>query len=87
MGVVELEVGADVDDERALPPLAVDLPRGEPRDYDLTGNAEQIAEKVDAYRAAGLDQLVLNTSTQESSAQMLEAVDFFAREVRPLLPS
>ena len=60
-------------------------PAGPPRDYDLTGSAEEVAEKVRAYQQAGLDHLVINAMNQDSPSQMFEAIEFFARDVRPLL--
>ena len=60
-------------------------PQGEPRDYDLVGRAEQMAEKVHAYLAAGAQYVVINTWPRQSAATMLESLEFFASEVRPLV--
>jgi probable F420-dependent oxidoreductase len=60
-------------------------PQGVPRDYDLVGRAEQMAEKVHAYQAAGAQYVVINTWPRQSAATMLESLEFFASEVRPLV--
>jgi hypothetical protein len=40
---------------------------------------------LDRYRAAGLQYLVLDPGNHATPALALEAVEFFAQEVRPLL--
>jgi probable F420-dependent oxidoreductase len=62
-------------------------PQGEPQPFDLCGQPEQIAEKMRAYEAAGVGHAILQIFPRDSDAAMLEAVDFFGREVRPLLAS
>jgi hypothetical protein len=54
-------------------------------DYFLYGSAEQIAARVRAYRDAGMEHVILNAESHETAAEMFEAIDFFASEVRPLL--
>ena len=60
-------------------------PRGEPHESELTGSAEAMAAKLRSYRDAGLQYLVLDPTQHDAPAEALEAIDFFAREVRPLL--
>lgn len=44
-----------------------------------------IAAKLRRYRDAGLQYLVLDPTHHDAPAAALEAIAFFAREVRPLL--
>jgi len=60
-------------------------PLGEPHESELTGRAELIAEKIRAYRDAGLRYLVLDPTQHSASTEAQEAIEFFAREVKPLL--
>ena len=60
-------------------------PRGEPHESELTGSAELIAARLRRYRDAGLQYLVLDPTQHGAPAEALEAIEFFAREVRPLL--
>jgi probable F420-dependent oxidoreductase len=60
-------------------------PLGEPHESELTGRAELIAEKIRSYRDAGLRYLVLDPTQHSAPAEALEAIEFFASEVRPLL--
>jgi probable F420-dependent oxidoreductase len=60
-------------------------PRGEPHEAELAGSAEAMAAKLRSYRDAGLQYLVLDPTHHDAPAEALEAIDFFAREVRPLL--
>jgi probable F420-dependent oxidoreductase len=60
-------------------------PRGEPHESELTGSAEVMAAKLRSYRDAGLQYLVLDPTQHGAPAEALEAIEFFAREVRPLL--
>ena len=60
-------------------------PRDEPHEFELTGLAEMIAEKVRNYRDAGLEYLILDPTQHASPAEALEAIEFFANEVKPLL--
>ncbi len=60
-------------------------PQGEPREWDLVGSAEQAADTVRCYADAGIEHVVLAAFPRESVTPMLEAIDFFARDVRPLL--
>ena len=60
-------------------------PRGEPHESELTGSAELIAARLRSYRDAGLQYLVLDPTQHGAPAEALEAIEFFAREVRPLL--
>ena len=60
-------------------------PRGEPHESELTGSAELIAARLRRYRDAGLQYLVLDPTQHGAPAAALEAIEFFAREVRPLL--
>jgi hypothetical protein len=60
-------------------------PQGEPHESELTGRAELIAEKIRAYRDAGLRYLVLDPTQHSDSTEAQEAIEFLAREVKPLL--
>ena len=60
-------------------------PRGEPHESELTGSAELIAARLRRYRDAGLQYLVLDPTQHGAPLEALEAIEFFAREVRPLL--
>ena len=60
-------------------------PRGEPHESELIGRAEMIAEKIRSYQDVGLQYLVLDPTQQSASAEALEAIEFFAHEVQPLL--
>jgi probable F420-dependent oxidoreductase len=60
-------------------------PEGEPQEYELVGEPEQMAEKVRRYREVGAEYIVLGAFPRDSAGSMLEALDHFAREVRPLL--
>jgi probable F420-dependent oxidoreductase len=60
-------------------------PLGEPHESELTGPAELIAEKIRDYRDAGLRYLVLDPTQHSAPEEALKAIDFFARDVRPLL--
>jgi probable F420-dependent oxidoreductase len=60
-------------------------PRDEPHESELTGRPEVIAEKVRSYRDAGLEYLILDPTQHSAPEEALEAIEFFAREVRPLL--
>ncbi len=60
-------------------------PRGEPHESELTGSAEKMAAKLRSYREAGLQDMVVDPTQHDAPAAALEAIEFFAREVRPLL--
>lgn len=60
-------------------------PRAEPQASALCGTAEAIAATLRRYREAGLRYLVLDPTQHDAPALALEAIDFFARKVRPLL--
>lgn len=60
-------------------------PQGEPKESELTGEPEQMAEKFRRYTEAGVGHVVLGAFPRDSAASMLEALDFFSRDVRPLL--
>jgi alkanesulfonate monooxygenase SsuD/methylene tetrahydromethanopterin reductase-like flavin-dependent oxidoreductase (luciferase family) len=60
-------------------------PAGEVHESDLVGSAAEMAERVRAYRAEGVEHLLLQLQPSDSYAASLEAVEFFGREVRPLL--
>jgi hypothetical protein len=60
-------------------------PRDEPHESELTRLAEPIAEKIRSYQDAGLQYLVLDPTQHTASAEALEAIEFFAHEVPPLL--
>jgi alkanesulfonate monooxygenase SsuD/methylene tetrahydromethanopterin reductase-like flavin-dependent oxidoreductase (luciferase family) len=60
-------------------------PRDEPHESQLIGRAELIAEKIISYRDAGLQYLVLDPTQHSALAEALEAIEFFAHEVQPLL--
>ena len=60
-------------------------PREEPRESELTGRAELIAEKIRSYQDAGLQYLVFDPTQHSASADALEAIEFFAHEAHPLL--
>ena len=58
---------------------------GDVHESDLVGSAAEMAERVRAYRAEGVEHLLLQLQPSDSYAASLEAVEFFGREVRPLL--
>jgi len=60
-------------------------PQGEPQPSDLLGSAEAVAAKIRAYHAAGLRYLIVDPGSHETPAEALEAIEFFASDVRPLL--
>jgi probable F420-dependent oxidoreductase len=60
-------------------------PRDQPHESELIGRAELIAEKIKSYQDAGLQYLVLDPTQHDASASALEAIEFFAHEVQPLL--
>ena len=60
-------------------------PSGEVHESDLVGSAAEMAERVRAYRAEGVEHLLLQLQPSDSYAASLDAVEFFGREVRPLL--
>ena len=60
-------------------------PRDAPHESELLGTAEVIAGKIRRYREAGLQYLVLDPTQHDTPAEALEAISFFAAEVRPLL--
>ena len=60
-------------------------PRDEPHESELIGRAELIAEKIRSYQNAGLQYLVLDPTQHNASVEALEALEFFAQEVQPLL--
>jgi probable F420-dependent oxidoreductase len=60
-------------------------PRDEPHESELIGPAELIAGKLRSYRDAGLQYVVLDPTQHGAPAEALEAIEFFAHEVRPLL--
>ena len=60
-------------------------PRDQPHESELLGPAEQIAAKIRLYQGAGLQYLVLDPTHHSTAAEALEAIAFFARDVRPLL--
>ena len=60
-------------------------PRDEPHESELIGRAELIAERIRSYQNAGLQYLVLDPTQHNASVEALEALEFFAQEVQPLL--
>ena len=60
-------------------------PQGGAKEWDLAGPAEESAEKLRRYQAAGVEHAILQVYPRESDAAMVEAVEFMAREVRPLI--
>jgi probable F420-dependent oxidoreductase len=60
-------------------------PRDAPHESELIGPAERIAEKIRSYRDAGLQYLVVDPTQHSAPAEALEAIAFFAHEVKPLL--
>ena len=60
-------------------------PRAEPHASELCGSAEAMAAVLRRYQDAGLQYLVLDPTHHDAPAEALEAVEFFAREVRPLV--
>jgi probable F420-dependent oxidoreductase len=57
---------------------------GELHESELTGSAEAVATKIQSYRDAGLQYLILDSS-YATPEEAVEALEFFAQEVRPLL--
>ncbi len=71
-------------DLTVLRPLQIfDQPTKEPR-RPLIGNAEQVAEDIRAYARVGVSHLVFGFRTTDGQ-EMLQQVERFAAEVRPLL--
>jgi alkanesulfonate monooxygenase SsuD/methylene tetrahydromethanopterin reductase-like flavin-dependent oxidoreductase (luciferase family) len=71
-------------DERAyVPPLPVDdLPlESELRDCLLLGNGREVLEKLEAYAAAGVDQLSLWMGFGAPHEEVMESLRLFAKEV------
>jgi alkanesulfonate monooxygenase SsuD/methylene tetrahydromethanopterin reductase-like flavin-dependent oxidoreductase (luciferase family) len=67
-----------------LRPIQIlDRPSGASR-RPLIGNAEEVAEDIRAYEQAGLSHLVLGFRTT-NGAEILQQIDRFAAEVKPLL--
>ena len=62
-------------------------PGGTAGDSDLVGGPEEIAHKVRRYLDAGVEHVVLQCWPRTSVAPALEAMEYFARDVRPLLAS
>lgn len=62
-------------------------PQGEPREFDLAGRPEQVADTLRRYEAAGVQHLILQIYPRDSTTAMLEAIEFMAGEVQPLLGS
>jgi probable F420-dependent oxidoreductase len=60
-------------------------PADEPADADLVGSAAEMAEQVRRYAALGIRHVLLQPQPQDSTASVVEAIEFFAREVRPQL--
>jgi probable F420-dependent oxidoreductase len=60
-------------------------PSGTVQDCDLVGGPEEMAEKLRAYQSAGVEHIAINTFPRDSVTPMLEALEYVAREVRPLL--
>ncbi len=60
-------------------------PAGEPADADLFGTADEMAERARRYAALGLRHVLLQPQPSDSVASVSEAIEFFAREVRPQL--
>jgi probable F420-dependent oxidoreductase len=58
-------------------------PQGTPHDSELTGSADAIATKIQSHRDAGLQYLILDPFQPPEEA--IEALEFFAHEVQPLL--
>jgi probable F420-dependent oxidoreductase len=55
------------------------------RDYELYGEPAAIAEKLSRYAAAGCAEVILDLIPRDSTTAMLEAMDRFTQEVRPLV--
>jgi probable F420-dependent oxidoreductase len=62
-------------------------PPGEPGDWNLFGSPEDMAARVRAFVEAGAEHIVLQCWPRDSAAPVLEAMEYFARDVRPLLAS
>lgn len=59
--------------------------RDEPHESEMIGPAELIAEKIRTYQDAGLQYLILDPTHHKTSSEAIDAIDFFAHEVQPLL--
>jgi probable F420-dependent oxidoreductase len=59
-------------------------PHGEPHESEFVGSAEMMAAQLRRYRDAGLQYLVLDPTQHGALGEALEAIEFFAHEVRPL---
>jgi probable F420-dependent oxidoreductase len=60
-------------------------PPSEPAEADLLGSPDEMAERVRRYAAAGVRHILLQTQPNDSAAAVTEAMEYFAREVRPRL--
>ena len=60
-------------------------PRGTPHESEFVGSAEMMAAQLQRYRDAGLQYLVVDPTQHGAPGEALEAIEFFAHEVRPLL--
>lgn len=58
-------------------------PAGPPTDSDLVGSPAEMAERVRQYVALGIRHVLLHAQPWDSAASVAEAMEFFAREVRP----
>jgi probable F420-dependent oxidoreductase len=56
-----------------------------PRASDLVGSAGAVAEKISAYRAVGLEYLVIDLTTNQTQVEAMDALEFFAQDVLPLV--
>jgi probable F420-dependent oxidoreductase len=60
-------------------------PAGPPADADLHGSPAAIAEQLRRYAALDVRHVILQPQAPDGPSPALDAIEFFAREVRPLL--
>lgn len=58
---------------------------GSSEEWELAGDPDACADKLRRYAAAGVEHFLVNCPRGSSTAAMLEAYEFVAREVRPRL--
>ena len=59
---------------------------GDPaNEYEMAGDPDACADKLHAYQALGVERIMLSCGRGATTASMLEAFEFVARDVRPRL--
>jgi probable F420-dependent oxidoreductase len=60
-------------------------PDGEVNEWDIAGDPDACAERLNRYRQAGVSDFLIGSARGSTTAALLEAIEFVAREVRPRL--